>query len=56
MGGFHVSGASDGVPSFATVNIGGMHVGMEEPPPPPPLSDDGTYGDTDDRVYPAADS
>ncbi|KAK3245878.1 hypothetical protein CYMTET_44572 [Cymbomonas tetramitiformis] len=55
MGGFHVGGAADGVPPFATVKIDGVHVGTTEPPPPPPLSDDGTDGDADGRVYPAAD-
>ncbi|KAK3282520.1 hypothetical protein CYMTET_9744 [Cymbomonas tetramitiformis] len=52
--GFHVGGASDGVPSFATVEIDGVHVDTTKPPPP--LSDDGTHGDVDDRVHPAADS
>ncbi|KAK3267841.1 hypothetical protein CYMTET_23626 [Cymbomonas tetramitiformis] len=54
--GVTTGGASDGVPSFATVKIDGVRVGTDEPPPPPPLSDDGTDGDAADRVYPAADS
>ncbi|KAK3278229.1 hypothetical protein CYMTET_13814 [Cymbomonas tetramitiformis] len=55
MGGFHVGGAAGDAPSFATVNkINGAHVGTTETPPQPPLSDDGTDGTADDRVYPAA--
>ncbi|KAK3238622.1 hypothetical protein CYMTET_51380 [Cymbomonas tetramitiformis] len=39
MGGFHVGGASDGVPSFfAAVKVDGVHVDKTGPPPPPPLS------------------
>ncbi|KAK3283569.1 hypothetical protein CYMTET_8742 [Cymbomonas tetramitiformis] len=56
MGGFHIGGASDDVPSFATVKVDGVHVDTTGPPPPPPLSYDGTDGDADDHVYPAADS